>query len=59
MLCVCAKLMQMEEVEKAQRDRIVVMLLKGNIYGLPGSDGTVRDDAIRPNFSMYIVRTCG
>ncbi|CAN0299172.1 unnamed protein product [Laminaria digitata] len=30
----------MEEVEKAQRDRIVVMLLKGNIYGLPGSDGT-------------------
>ena len=37
----------MKEVEDAQRDRIVVMLLKGNIYGLPGSDGTVRDDSIR------------
>lgn len=32
----------MEEVEKVQRQRIVLMLLKGDIYGLPGSEGTVR-----------------
>lgn len=31
---------------KVQRQRIVQMLLKGNIYGLPGSDGTVRGDTI-------------
>eukprot|EP00904_Undaria_pinnatifida_P010730 jgi/Undpi1/6788/HiC_scaffold_21.g09265.m1 len=30
----------MEEVKEAQKDRIVAMLLKGSIYGLPGSDGT-------------------
>ncbi|CAM9958615.1 unnamed protein product [Ascophyllum nodosum] len=29
-----------EEVIEAQRSQIVNMLLKGNIYGLPGSDGT-------------------
>lgn len=27
---------------EAQKKRIVQMLLKGKIYGLPGSDGTVR-----------------
>lgn len=34
----------MEDLEKIQRQRIVFMLLKGHIYGLPGSDGTVRDN---------------
>lgn len=29
------------DVVEAQRRRIVFMLLKGKIYGLPGSDGTV------------------
>lgn len=29
------------DVVEAQRRRIVLMLLKGDIYGLPGSDGTV------------------
>lgn len=33
---------QVGDVVEAQRRRIVFMLLKGNIYGLPGSDGTVR-----------------
>jgi len=33
-----------EDVIAAQRRRIVFMLLKGDIYGLPGSDGTVRKE---------------
>lgn len=31
---------------EAQRRRIVTMLLKGNIYGLPGSTGTVSDNLL-------------
>ena len=32
----------MEDLRKAQGQRIAFMLLKGHMYGLPGSDGTVR-----------------
>lgn len=32
----------MNALVEAQKKRIVQMLLKGKIYGLPGSDGTVR-----------------
>lgn len=33
------------DVVEAQRRRIVSMLLKGKIYGLPLSDGTVSSDS--------------
>lgn len=33
---------QLEQLQEAQKNRIVQMLLKGDIYGLPGSEGTVR-----------------
>lgn len=33
---------KVDDVVGAQRRHIVEMLLKGKIYGLPGSNGTVR-----------------
>ena len=50
----------MEEVKEAQKDRIVAMLLKGSIYGLPGSDGTVRNDVVRPTIYAlhFFLRLC-
>lgn len=44
------------DLVEAQRRRIVTMLLKGNIYGLPGSDGTVSDSLLYNCTALVAIR---